>query len=785
MRIAFIATMAAITSGCIAPIPSSATHAQTHIQPFVRVDDQPLTQWNFTKPETIDQWRAVGQVDIEPTDTGALFIGTGRDPIAETRLPQPVESPVVIRLRCQAEQDSLAQFFWAGPGDGYSGKRVVGQHIHKGPAFTTHSIWIEAGQVIDKLRFDPIAGKGRLLVESISIHPLKVHRSVGHPVLPKPTFRNSVHVVPIHEVFNAARYPDAKRRADMAKLLSECGPPKLYMRLGFSGSTPQAWKKGPVSDIIPLLEENGLVWHSHHQVSIHNVGRHDVIMEALQKDRRNAAWRHDGSCGGGAQSWTDTKAFTSEGPGRASVLICVSRLNKDVIAARRAAALWLNDDMAHTKMVREHPYSISEFQQWLRHTGVYDARTGAYAGQGAQASVVGDLKRIRGAARSQFYDDPSPNDANKTGVSFNAWFGTSFDTWKLEYWDLKDFPPGSLPWADDLSNTLPQEGERGNVTGAGFDAPRTPDRNSRFWMAFDNEDFGARGFRQHSVQAWNMDLGEDFVATGFPRERLFSHQIPGEVLGPLVYPNEPEKLKGRAHLLRRFTTASPTWTADDHLGDFGGFGAGITAFHEHAHDAALFERVSGYDRNWAILEYHPDGHVAEPDYDKCLRSLRMLWRHQVHVLAPGWWNYTKPPFVLQNTDFTRAIRDWFNNPSGYDESDQPWNSSELVDYRPPPVQGVRATAEGDAVTVSWSKTMWPDVPYAVWSLWREFADGEFWIYRSASPRQQGQLIGKVGGDTHRFTDATAPSGERYYRVVAVRHKGVELHGDASAAALAE
>ena len=807
----FLAASAILLSGCTSiPAQSTSRGASDTAGRFLYVDDRAVVSWDFSNTQAIDQWRAVERVKIEVADNGVVFLGTGPDPITETRLSQPVKSPLVIRLRCQAEQDSLAQFFWAGPGKGYSGQHVVGQHIHKSKSFATHSIWIGAGQVIDKLRFDPTAGRGRLRVQSISIHPIRIHRSTEHPVLPKPTFRNSVHVVPIHEVFNAARYTDEKRRADIADLLAQCGPPRLYMRLGFSGSTPQLWNKGPVSDIIPLLNEHGLVWHSHHQVSIHNVGRHDVIIDAIKRDRRNAAWRHNGSCSGGAKSWSDKKAFTSEGPGRASVLVCVSRLNRDVIKGRREAARWLNEDMQHARMVREHPYvmvsaghsvenemapapfpwacyspySIEEFQQWLRHTGIYDAKTGDFpgAGQGAQASVVGELLRIKGARRSQFHDDPSPNDANGTGVSFNDYFGTSFDTWKLEYWDLDDFPPGTLPWRDDLSNALPQEGERGNAKGIGFDAPRTPDTGSRFWMAFDNEDFRARGYRQHSVQAFNMDLGEDFVATGFPRERLYSHQIPAEVLGPLVYPNEIDKWKKRPHLLRRFTTASPTWTADDHRGDFGGFGAGITAFHDHAHDEELFKRVSGFDQNWAILEYHPDGHVAKPNYDKCMRSLRMTWRHQVHVLAPGWWNYTKPPFVLKDSDFTRAIRDWFNNPSGHDESDQPWDATKLVDYRPPTVHGVRAVRDGAGVRVRWSPLMWPDVPYAKWSLWREFAGGEFEIHRARSPRHHGARVATVKGNVFEFVDETvSPDEKAYYRVIAVRRKGVELRGEASEA----
>lgn len=75
--------------------------------------------------------------------------------------------------------------------------------------------------------------------------------------------------------------------------------------------------------------------------------------------------------------------------------------------------------------------------------------------------MVGELLEIKGARRSQFYDDPSPSDANGTGVSLNAWFGTAFDSWKLEYWDLAAFPRGSLPWKDDLSNPPPSEGGMG------------------------------------------------------------------------------------------------------------------------------------------------------------------------------------------------------------------------------------------------------------------------------------------------------------------------------------
>lgn len=637
------------------------------------------------------------------------------------------------------------------------------------------------------------------------------------PELPKPTFRNCFYLVPIHEAFNAKGYTDAQREKDMAALVAELGPPRLYRRIGFSGSTPPAWGKGSMAAIIPLLKKHGLVWHSHHHLSTHTIARHPEFLEAVKKDRRNALWRHDGSARGGLTSW-DAKAMMTEGPGRAAVLACASRLNKDLIAARLAAARWLNDDMEHAKYARVEPhvmvsaghsvenelapypfpwgcfspYSVAEFQMWLRHTGLYDATASRFRGQGAQESVIGKLIQIAGALRSQFYDDPSPRDAGGTGVSFNEFFGTDFDTWKLEYWDLDDYPPGTLAWNDDLSNPLPGEGQKGNAKGKGFDAPRLADPNNRFFRAFSNEDPAAKGYRQFSIWAWNVDTGRALVETGFPIERIFAHQIPAEVLGPLHYFPLPEKLSKQPHLLRRFTTASPSWTCDDHLGDFGGYGAGITAFHEHAHDEALFARVRAYDANWAILEYHPDGHVDNPDYDKCLRALRLAHKHRVHVLAPGWWDYKKAPFVIQGTGFAKAMKDWMNDPTGQDESDQPLGNDKPITYAPPQVQGVRVAAVAAAgdqpagTRVTWSKLMWDDVYYADWPLWREFAGGTFTVYRSENESEPGRAIATVCGDKFEYLDTTAPAGKTcWYRVAANRTKGAELTGRASEAAKVE
>ena len=82
------------------------------------------------------------------------------------------------------------------------------------------------------------------------------------------------------------------------------------------------------------------------------------------------------------------------------------------------------------------PYAMTEFRDWLRHTGRYDADGGAYAGKGAPAAITGPWVAIKGKLRSPFYDDPNPAEANRTGKSFNQTFGTAFKSWSLRYFDL-------------------------------------------------------------------------------------------------------------------------------------------------------------------------------------------------------------------------------------------------------------------------------------------------------------------------------------------------------------
>lgn len=758
----------------------------------------PAVVWNFAKEADRSLWKSNKDVVVTATTEGVQLKVAGGDPMLVTSLGTAIKGPCAVKVvyRQQAEM-SYFELYPAGA-DGKFGAREFSRRMVMGGR-DWQSVWFQLeSSEIKNLRFDPEGGKRELELKEISIYPLKASRAKVHPVLPKPDWSNTFYMLPIHETFDDARYNDAARKKDLVRLKEEFGPGRLYMREGFSASSARSWNKSAITPLIPLLEDAGMVWHAHHHVGNHSIGRYPVILEAVKKDRRNASWRADGDCKGAATSWSDAKLFNEEGLARTSVLACVSRLNQDVVGARLEAARWLNQDQGHAAAAKNHPevmisvgcsvenelpmspyawgcyspWSVQEFQDWLRHRGIY-AKGSAHAAQSAPEAVTGPWIMIDGSKRSAFYDDPSPSDGHGTGPSFNSYFGTQFSSWKLEYWDFADFPPGSLPWADDLANNLPAEGEKGNFSGEGFDAPRLADVKSRFWFAWDNEGQRAPGYRQFSIWAWNQDVVADFAKTGFPESHLFTHQIPAEFLSKLVLPEANYRSGMNVPLLRRFTTASPLWTADDAKGAFGGFGLGITTF-DYMADETVFARARAMDANWALLEYHPDSQHA--GYYRSLDSLRALYRQRVHVLAPGWWGYKKPPFMLDGTEFAKAIKDWMNNPSGFDESDQPWNGDGFVDFTPPPVHGlkVESTAEGKKLT--WSDRLWPDIRYATWSLWREWQGGKFIISRQTPTEQKPEKIAEVEGNVFTWTDPNPPTGKVRYFVHAKRTAGISLEG---------
>lgn len=773
--------------------PAAATGADSSWAAGLTAGRPPAQRWSFAGNEG-EAWKLNPDLIAgERTGSGWKLQTKGGDPFLTVKLAAPVPGPAAVRVLCVPEDDFLyLELFTAGT-DGDFGRRGELRQMAAGGA-KAKAVWfiVEQGPV-SVLRLDPEGGRHGFTLQEIAIWPLELTRRTEHPVLPKPSWRNTFYMVPIHETFDDARYDDAARRRDMQRLKEEISPGRLYMRMGFSASSPQSWNKTGPLPLMPLLESEGLVWHAHHHVSNHSIGRHPELLAAVKKDRRHAAWRADGSVRGEASGWNEPKAFNEEGHARTTVLACMSRQADEVITGRRDAVRWLSDTRGHTKAASEYPevmvsagcsvenelpmspqawgcyspYTVQEFQDWLRHRGLY-AKGARFAAQAAPESVTGPWVTVDGSRRSPFYDDPSPAEAHGTGQSFNAVFGTAFTSWKLEYYDAADFPPGALPWTDDLSNALPAEGERGNLSGHGFDAPRRPPVEGKFWRAWDNEDRTAPGFRQFSVWAWNQDTVEDFAAAGFPRERLFTHQIPAEYLYRQRVLPQPDYRPGmNVPLLRRFSTASPVWTADDLLGPWGGAGCGITAF-DYMTCETVLESARALDANWALLEYHPESQRCT--YHRCIDSLRACWRQRVHVLAPGWWGYKQPPFMLDGTDFARALKDWMHNPSGFDESDQPWDAEGFTDYTPPAVHDLKAVQKDGTATLTWSDRMWPGVRYATWSLWREWRGGVFVIERDGKP------VAEVPGTAFTWTGDSSGKEAAVYTVHARRTAGVRLEG---------
>ncbi|MFT5128442.1 MAG: hypothetical protein ACI8W8_002052 [Rhodothermales bacterium] len=156
---------------------SGASPADRVFQP----NGQASARWDFAESADRAQWRVLGNLEIQPGANGALFVGTGNDPIAETRLPTPIAGPAVVWLRCRAERNISTQFFWAGPEQGYAEARAISQTIHKSEAMHTHSFMVDQGQVVAKLRFDPMPGKGRLQVASILVQAASQPISQPYP----------------------------------------------------------------------------------------------------------------------------------------------------------------------------------------------------------------------------------------------------------------------------------------------------------------------------------------------------------------------------------------------------------------------------------------------------------------------------------------------------------------------------------------------------------------------------------------------------------------------------
>jgi hypothetical protein len=300
------------------------------------------------------------------------------------------------------------------------------------------------------------------------------------------------------------------------------------------------------------------------------------------------------------------------------------------------------------------PFAVTEFRDWLRHTGQYDADHGKYAGQGAAEQITGPYVFAGGKLRSPFYTAADPN-ATAGGSSFNTRFGTNFTAWTLKYWDLEAFPERIT---DEQFNPMPESGK--GFTDGGFDAPRK--RGASLWWrtwSWDYQDCENRyppgnpaapafGFRQVMVHDFVRDMLAVAIQARLPANLLFAHQIPGELVGAE----------------RDRTSASPIWTG---FLPFDGT-VGVTRFGFIDPKMVLsYTRTVPQSRGWGIFEWHPmpDADPKDPKlYQKASENLQAYYRGKCHHLFAGWWSMpgedskqTKT-FPLADSGFAKAIKDF-------------------------------------------------------------------------------------------------------------------------------
>lgn len=555
------------------------------------------------------------------------------------------------------------------------------------------------------------------------------------PVLPKPTFENTFCLFPINESWHIRKPEDRNRlRKTVREMRRLMGPRRLYAGIGVAviseGAEHEAYALARELGIGLILQGGNIEHHSH-------AWGFDKLLEDPQRgDRRFAQWFQDGSY----------VVPGKEGDFSFGVRACSSRYAEPVYelrkrsdtarAARVARAIELFPDavlgcsgpieceMHHAKDLwgDYSPFTLAEFRDWLTHRGIYasDARR---AGLGYPG---GD----------NFADDPGPDRANGDHPSFNEAFGTEFTTWQLRYWDPEQFPEPV-----DLDATgLPGPGQKGHIPG-GFDAPRVQpgaaetqqsrrEGNDRFWDAWASVDDAAPGFRSRLLNFWVRDHTRWLAEAGVPRDRIFSHQIPGESYG-----------SGRLS-----AGASGVWTADTPGGSIG-----ITTYFGAASDVDVFRKIVKRNENWGIFEYHPHPiNSMAASVQECLHSLYTCIRFRAHILTPISWGNEGKDFLVKTGPFAQAMKQVLQ-----ELPDQPYYNRAYVDYAAPAVQGVKAHAEGDLIHVSWSRRIWPDRPF-VWADWHDF---DYFEVRDAS--------GKVVARTRKGA-ARVPGPASGLQVVAVK-----------------
>ena len=572
--------------------------------------------------------------------------------------------------------------------------------------------------------------------------------------LPRGSAENCFYVMPLFEqirVSGSLTYHE--KRAQVLKMKEQLGNGNLYHRLGFSFIyEPSA--DAEVREVCKIAMEEGIHIGIIYALQSHTRNPYRAVAD---KDFRLYQWRKDGvdwkgsyTSSGNIEVPEDERDYKIPTPSRYASSLREYNARQAVEWAESAKKLMadfpgvvtcingpIEEELAvgglsnTDKLADYSPFAITEFRDWLRHSGLYDATSGRYAGEGASSLIIGDLISFNGTLRSQFYDDATPAENNGTGVSFNGFFGTSFTTWSLRYRDLRMYPD---PIRDENFDCTPETGT--GFCAGGFDAPRILDAGSKFWRAWSydipdqagkypagNPESPAYGFRQNLVRNFVRDLADVIASTGIPRTLIYAHQIPGEALGNFTGAGG-----------RNRSSASTVWSGYLEKSQ----NAGITRFGPI--DPVLMTQYAG---DWGIFEWHTSPN-ADPGtqalYTASINALNSYYQNKCHYLYPGWWSVTAPDnsaiFPLNDSRFADAIKDFMRA-----RGEVPYHKQgTIIGYTPPLVSEIKGYAdENNTLKISWSERIWKGL-LQKWSDWNQFdhfgiqagTNGSDWIYNWVS-----------------------------------------------------
>ncbi|MCF7817719.1 MAG: thrombospondin type 3 repeat-containing protein [Kiritimatiellales bacterium] len=689
--------------------------------------------WNWNKNGDALGWTLGGTATGLAVSDGVLsFTSTGNDPTLTSPNALAFDANAVntllLRFKNTSSRNGAAVYWSRSDATGFSEQRVKTFPIlTNDTAFTTYAVDLSGVAAwtgtITRLRLDLPNGESTGSMSEVDWVDLQYSG-----VLPRPDADSSRYFLTLNGNFMTGTFPDFR----FQELLDQMDAGKIYTKIGTGGiinpTSIPSMARG-----LPRFQRFGLFFAPIFTIPL--LGSQRDLLEAT--DLREFQWRLNGL------TWSSYENVEDWGGDRNYKRVSYSRLApiQKAYEEERARA-WAQDMLAVLQGYEERvpmfnllveselpsggetddgqlgdysPYAITEFRDWLRHSGIYDDTAGKYAGEGAPEAIVGTYLNLGGTPRSPFYDDPTPADANGTGQSFNARFGTSFTTWALRYWDLDAFP---APITDTNFVVNPSSGT-GFVAG-GFDAPRVRNAANAFWQAWSWDTFDqgsayaypsgnpgqpAFGFRQHLVRNYGRDMFDIMVEEGLPADLIFLHQIPGE------YINASRQRSG----------ATPIWTG--YLEKNGMLG--LTRFGTVPDITRMRQYVDltgKRNRGWGFFEWHPKPANSttrdtpayiEDSYNVTFKELGKLVPNRMRVVTPGWWDFSGAgfnwdTFPTYGSGMVEAIKAY-----SAQYSDVPfWHQGpDVPDYLPPPVETFFALAGADATE---------QIVFIGEGIWREY-----------------------------------------------------------------